>query len=554
MHTGPGALQRGTLTAALALLVVNGLRAYAAPPASSIGTAWAPVFVDEFDGAALDAERWRESSGCTPFCTSAGLASVEDGALLLANRAARPGDAATGDWIGADVVSRDAFGAGYCEVVVQAPSATGLATAAFLAPTDAVAPERWEMYLGEVFPPAGAAPGTWVVRQRAFDWTAPTATAQAPWIGGIAPAPSAATNYAAEPVTLGLYRTAAGDLGWYRNDTLTANASLPWDVGARTELVLHLRTVAAAFAGDASASAGAHARIHAVHCYRPADVLAMYEPFAYAPGSIDAQAGGTGFAGPWSVTPPTGGVATGDGVSLSYPAQSPAVGAGGTLLLTNATAQRTLALNIKLSELNAYFFSALVRKPDNASIRFELVDASGNIRWRTGLDDQERALAGIVSDATGPVSVPVVDQPVSVVSMMAARPGSGEEELRTIVFGESSAIPTRAFDIPAFDATQKQLSQVTLTTLRITAAGGPVAVDELRFGSTLASVTTLRADQGACPGPPDYIDDDVLDLRDAAAFLAHFDAQSPAADVNGDGRVDLRDYAEFTRAVSAGCP
>lgn len=528
--------------------------ALAAPPVSSIGSGWETVLADEFDGDALAAQRWSAVEGCAPYCSAGDTVAVSGGALHLSNRAATPEDDALTAWIGGEVISAETFGDGYFEVVLQAPAQPGLATAALLAPADAGAAERWEMYLAELYQPAGAPNGQWSARQRAFDWTLPTATGRTPWIGGVTPALSATTDYSAGPVTFGLYRTAAGDLGWYRSGVAMATEYLPWTAGARTDLALHLRLAAAAFAGEPLSVDGAEARVHAVRIYRPSNAPVLYEPFAYPAGTIDGLAGGTGFAGAWSVTAPVNGSATGDGLSLAYPQASPAVGAGGRLMLNGTTAQRTLGIGIKLSELNAYFCSALVQKPDAATIRFELLDSAGNIRWRMGLDAQERAIAGIVTDATGPAGVPVVNVPVAVVSLAAARAGNGEDELRTKTFGAASALPARAFDIAAFDAAQKQLSQVTLTTLRISATGGPVVVDELRFGSTLASVTTERVAYGACPAPPDYVDDDRLDLRDAAVFLAAFDAQSPAADVNADGRVDLRDYAAFMLAMSQGCP
>ncbi len=268
---------------------------------------------------------------------------------------------------------------------------------------------------------------------------------------------------------------------------------------------------------------------------------------------MHGETGGTGLAGLWSAAPPAAAVSSDDGVSLPYPLTSPALGAGSRLVISDAVLERSLASGFALSELNTYFFSVLVKKPDGASVRFDFIDGAGNIRWRAGLDAQQRVIAGVVTDTTGAPSASLTDAPVLLVSMLAARPGSAADAARSIVFGMDSALPARVLDLPAFDAGIEQLTQVTLTKLRVTVTGGPVEIDELRIGPTLASVATLATETGACPAPPDFVDDDVLDLRDAAAFLAGFEAGAAAADVNGDGATDLRDYAAFTVQFSEGC-
>jgi len=57
-----------------------------------------------------------------------------------------------------------------------------------------------------------------------------------------------------------------------------------------------------------------------------------------------------------------------------------------------------------------------------------------------------------------------------------------------------------------------------------------------------------------CPTPPDYFDDDQLDVFDVSFFLIAFNASDPIADINSDGSYDIFDVFGFLDLFNAGCP
>ncbi|MCA9304390.1 MAG: hypothetical protein KC996_09735 [Phycisphaerales bacterium] len=57
-----------------------------------------------------------------------------------------------------------------------------------------------------------------------------------------------------------------------------------------------------------------------------------------------------------------------------------------------------------------------------------------------------------------------------------------------------------------------------------------------------------------CPAPPDFQDDNILDVFDVFAFLGLFNAMDSQADINNDGVFDIFDVFAFLALFNAGCP
>lgn len=64
----------------------------------------------------------------------------------------------------------------------------------------------------------------------------------------------------------------------------------------------------------------------------------------------------------------------------------------------------------------------------------------------------------------------------------------------------------------------------------------------------------LPAAEISCPAPPDYVDDEILNFFDVSAFLALYNSQDPAADLDGSGTLNFFDVSEFLALYGAGCP
>ncbi len=62
------------------------------------------------------------------------------------------------------------------------------------------------------------------------------------------------------------------------------------------------------------------------------------------------------------------------------------------------------------------------------------------------------------------------------------------------------------------------------------------------------------AQEDPCPMPPDYLDDDILDISDINFFLLAYTTASLAADVTNNGVVDVLDVFAFLDLYLAGCP
>ena len=57
-----------------------------------------------------------------------------------------------------------------------------------------------------------------------------------------------------------------------------------------------------------------------------------------------------------------------------------------------------------------------------------------------------------------------------------------------------------------------------------------------------------------CPAPPDFQDDNLLDIFDVFAFLNLFNSMDAQADINNDGVFDIFDVFAFLALFNAGCP
>jgi len=83
---------------------------------------------------------------------------------------------------------------------------------------------------------------------------------------------------------------------------------------------------------------------------------------------------------------------------------------------------------------------------------------------------------------------------------------------------------------------------------------GQVAFEAFLRNGTIGVFVATPAAADPCPSPPDFVDDDQLDIFDVFAYLDLFNAGDPAADITGDGSLDIFDVFGFLDLFNAGCP
>lgn len=64
----------------------------------------------------------------------------------------------------------------------------------------------------------------------------------------------------------------------------------------------------------------------------------------------------------------------------------------------------------------------------------------------------------------------------------------------------------------------------------------------------------LPAAEVSCPAPPDYVDDETLNFFDVSAFLALYNSNDLAADIDGSGALNFFDVSGFLALYGSGCP
>ncbi len=138
---------------------------------------------------------------------------------------------------------------------------------------------------------------------------------------------------------------------------------------------------------------------------------------------------------------------------------------------------------------------------------------------------------------------------VFVLSMFQAREAGGADTdtVYVKVFRSAEELPLSAASIANWDLTASGNTGIFMNKIRVSATGGdPVLLDELKVGTTYASVTGFEL-PGDCDGDGDV---DLTDYADCfAPCLAGpetaIDESCTIADLDGDGDVDLRDFALF---------
>ena len=83
---------------------------------------------------------------------------------------------------------------------------------------------------------------------------------------------------------------------------------------------------------------------------------------------------------------------------------------------------------------------------------------------------------------------------------------------------------------------------------------GQVAFEAFLRNGTIGVFVATPVPADPCPSPPDFVDDDQLDIFDVFAYLDLFNANDPSADITGDGFFDIFDVFGFLDLFNAGCP
>ncbi|MCA9304574.1 MAG: hypothetical protein KC996_10675 [Phycisphaerales bacterium] len=82
---------------------------------------------------------------------------------------------------------------------------------------------------------------------------------------------------------------------------------------------------------------------------------------------------------------------------------------------------------------------------------------------------------------------------------------------------------------------------------------GQVAFEAFLRNGTIGVFVATPVAADPCPSPPDFVDDDQLDIFDVFAFLDAYAAMDPAADFTGEGTFDIFDVFGFLDVFNAGC-
>ena len=130
----------------------------------------------------------------------------------------------------------------------------------------------------------------------------------------------------------------------------------------------------------------------------PTGAPSMTESFDYADATLDAKNGGAGWNDAWLTTQT--GMLSNDDVSLAYPT-SPStktlVGSGDTLVITDGTAERTIADDFGLFDDDSYFMSFLANKSASGDLLIEALDSADHSRWKVGLRGNDEIIGGIAN-------------------------------------------------------------------------------------------------------------------------------------------------------------
>jgi hypothetical protein len=238
-----------------------------------------------------------------------------------------------------------------------------------------------------------------------------------------------------------------------------------------------------------------------------------YDPFDYDGTTLNGQAGGTGWSGPWIATGTAPSITlSNNDVSLSYPGtfQSPLttppsfgahISTGGQTV--NASSSRLLSSTTSLAAAgNTLYASALIQKTaangggvNNDNILIEFTDAAGNRRFGFGIEgtaDKPWLNANAsTTPATGATVTPGDTYFLVAKIVSGAAPDLDTAYLKVFGTGYSSEVP---FDEPTtWDATLTQNTAAILDRVRVRIDPGntidtPGKVDDIRTGTSWQSV------------------------------------------------------------------
>lgn len=487
-----------TIAAATLLLALAGHAA--AQPTSSVPGLWTLDFSDEFDGAALDTNKWAAFDGCSgsgssAICREAGNVSVGGGVLSIATSSSS--DPAS-TYATGRIDSLASFGSGYIETRFRATAASGINNAVFATQGVSFGPPVVRLLDGSDF-------NAWQAETGFSDFIPPTTSGS---VGdqylaqfGIADPFPSTLDLSADFVTYGLQWTQANEFIWTADgvevdryqvpDSAEFTSMIRWAIGTAINDANDFGVV------DPATAPGSSMDVEYIRYYVQDDLYFGADPFGYAGGSLAGADGGFGFTAPWTVESGAIDVAA-DNQSITIPAALPGLPAttGGRLVSGGGDVVRDLdaSQDIAASSGQDKFFAALLRKDDAAEVSFGFERSDGISRWGLGVNADEAPAATVFAQGVGDPGAAPVNETFLIVGWFDSET-SDVEVARTKIFRVGDLIPTDPGAV-AWDASSSTNSTVTMSRLRINVVGGQAEIDEIRLGDTLASVL----DPAGAPG------------------------------------------------------